>query len=544
MTSLTELTDIIMTMNHNITNHGTGLLQKKLAQMEFQYSKDPAIAPLLRMMQSLRRYLDSKKGSAHPDSIPVLLSIADRFENIIKGSDFDPDKDMDRINRIVSEEIKKYKILQSKINLKPVVRDMDLNNLKTVILAIDWEISDNTLQHFEKVVREFLSAYQENKIHHYFLKIIQSLGSYIGSRKVNAHPDAISFLRSVFDDFEKTVQTPGMSPQDKKEILEKNINRFHELKIRLSREKGELKPFLNNTEEEFLPPALSHIKPASKISSKDVIPITPFTESDESEFKNTRGDTDDIKPALSNRQRPPSAPRDVMGDLLSLKESPADELLDAIHLMDIRGSNQDPASHMRNQDIHSPSGRIKQFTPRLKNNEPIPEIEDRLNEFFNPETSSKPSAPQMPPADQTTELTAEPEEDKSEGIVPFRYEDESVEPGNSDPDDNKKQKKDGVPDLLGRLKTRIETLGGLKPEPVLSSIENDVSDLKILWQNDSEKSLLLELLVLSIRFAENSTKDFSKTGGPGNYQKKDPIPRAFEVKPSGILARIKAIFTS
>ncbi len=482
------------------------------------------------MMGSLIKYLDSKKAGAHPEAGPVLLSMTARFEKVV--TDFDPERDKDIINTIVSEEIRKYKALQNKIAVKPVVRDMDLDKLKAVILAIDWEISDGTLQHFGTVVREFLSSCQQDKISHHFLKIIQSLGNYIGSRKADAHPDAISFMRSVFDAFEKTIQTPALSYQNKKEILESRIHQFNELKARLSKEKKKARPGSDMREEEYLPPALSHIKPATPISSEDVMTIPLSSEPDES-------DADDIMPALSGR-RPPAAPRDVMGDLFSLKESPADELLDAIHLMDVHGSGRTP---IRNQNLDSPSSGIKQFTPQLKHNEPIAEIGDRLDEFFSLESSPGPSDLPALTADETVELIAEPKEDKTEGIVPFQYEDESFEPCDADPDGKSRETETGVQMILDRLRTRLKTLDRENPEPGLSSIKDDIAELTALWQNEPEKTALMDLLGLSLGILDPPIPS-PPPEKAANHEKNEPIPEYYREKPPGIFARIKAIFTS
>jgi hypothetical protein len=248
-------------------------------------------------------------------------------------------------------------------------------------------------------------------------------------------------------------------------------------------------------------------------------------------------DADDIVPALSGR-RPLSAPRDVMGDLFSLKESPADELLDAIHLMDVHGSGRTPG---RNQTPGSPSSGIKQFTPQLKHNEPIAEIGDRLDEFFNLEFSPGPSDHPALTADETVELTAEPEEDKTEGIVPFQYEDEAFEP--CDPDEKKQEKETAVQVILDRLRTCLKTLDRDNPEPGLSAIKEDIAELTALWQNEPEKTALMELLGLSL-----GTLDPPATFPPpeeaANHEKNEPIPEYYREKPPGIFARIKAIFTS
>ncbi|OGR21472.1 MAG: hypothetical protein A3J85_07015 [Desulfobacula sp. RIFOXYA12_FULL_46_16] len=528
MASFNELTDILTGLDQRLTEHETGLLQSKFAPIESQYAPYPSLAPFLKMMGALIKYLDSKKAGAHPEAGLVLLSMTRRFEKLV--SDFDPERDKDKINTLASEEIKKYKALQNKIASKPVAGDMDLDRLKAVILAIDWEISDGTLQHFETVVREFLSAYHQDKISHHFLKIIQGLGNYIGSRKADAHPDAISFLRAVFDAFEKTFQTPALSYQNKKEILENQIRLFNELKARLSKEKQKLRPGSDMREEEFLPPALSHIKPAAPVSSEDVMTLPLSSEPDES-------NAEDIVPALSGR-RPPAAPRDVMGDLFSLKESPADELLDAIHMMDVHGAGRTPG---RNQTLDSPAGGIKQFTPQLKHNEPIAEIGDRLDEFFNLETSPGPSDHPILPADETVELIAELEEDKTEGIVPFQYEDESFEP--CDPDEKNREMEIGAQAILDRLRTRLKTLDRANPEPGLSAIKDDIAELTALWQNEPEKTALMELLGLSLDILDPPIPSLPLEEAV-NYEKNEPIPEYYREKPPGIFARIKAIFTS
>lgn len=244
----TELTDILKGLNSRMTSFETSLLQKKISEAASRYSDAPALAPLLKMMGALGKYLDSKKGGAHPDALPVLISIADRFEKIV--NELDMDRDRDKIHALVAGEIQIYKALQNTLAAKPRAGDLDMDKLKAVILAIDWEISEGTLQHFEKVVREFLTVYRQDKIYHHFLKIIQSLGQYIGSRKAEAHPDAISFLRSVMDDFEKAALSP-LSHEKKKAILENTLHEFNRLKTELSREKK--KPGPDMTEED-LPP--------------------------------------------------------------------------------------------------------------------------------------------------------------------------------------------------------------------------------------------------------------------------------------------------
>ncbi|MCP3899680.1 MAG: hypothetical protein GY707_08220, partial [Desulfobacteraceae bacterium] len=231
MDSLTELKKIIQSINGDITPDDIGIFREQVSQLSQQYEEAPTVTSFLKMMGSLGNHLDSKKTDTHSDLIPTLNSIVKQLDIIINN----PDLEKEEINRILSTEIKKFKGLQNKIASKPTINENDMNNLKAVILAIDWEISKTTLQNFEKVVTDLLPKLKTYKIHYTFLKIIHSTGKYIGNQKANAHEDSISFLRSVLENFEYIVKFPDMTFQDKKQVLEADIKRFEKFKRKIAR---------------------------------------------------------------------------------------------------------------------------------------------------------------------------------------------------------------------------------------------------------------------------------------------------------------------
>lgn len=546
---MTEFTDIIRTFNEKVTDQGLSLFEMKLNEIHASYSQYPSITPLFRMMQSLRKYLASKKETAHPEAVSVLLSIADRFENIINDPDFHLDKDGNRTSLLVIAEIKKYKALQEKINSKPIDQGMDLNQLKAVILAIEWEISSDTLTNFENIISQFLSAFQENKLFFNFLKILQSLGVYIGTKKANAHPNALSLLRCVYDDLEKIIQHPDMPFEKKKNLLKSNINQFNEFKTELSKENHTADLSQPKDEDEPILPALSHIKPASRVSLGDVVPISAIPETDATGLMSKNDNIEDIKPALVDKKKPEPVQRDVMSDLFSLKESPADQLLDAIHLMDVPGSSKGLMTHMQHSDEISPASGIRQLTPQLKNITPIPEIEDRLDEFFNLESPSKPiHDPEQMTLGKPTELETGVQAEKSEGIVPFQYEDEAFESAKrdgGDTDDEKKEKNDGTADILRSLKSQIDTIDIQNPGVQLLSLEKGISDLKNIWHSDDEKMLILDFLISLMKHIEHFNYQLLNEK---NQEKKqahglNTVSEA-RTKPRGIFSKIKSLFTS
>ncbi|NOX33813.1 MAG: hypothetical protein GXP56_08745 [Deltaproteobacteria bacterium] len=537
MNSLTELKKIIQSMNENITDDGIYAFQNELLKLLQYYENNKAVASFLKMMQSLGKYLGSKKSNAHKDSIPVLNSI---FKNLEKFID-DPELEQSKVNMALSCEIQKYKSLKNKIASKPVINKTDLDKLKAVILAIDWEISNTTLQNFEEVVTRLLLKLKNYKIHHAFLKIIHSTGRYIGIQKANAHTDSISFLRLVFENYEHMINSPDMNFKEKKQVLEKNINRFHEFKLKISSKKNKIHPQEIIPEDEPVKPALSHVKPAGMHRKVDIVPLTALTEKEDSSLAGNIPDPDIIMPALAGKKRSSAGKKDIMDDLFCVKESPADELLDAIHLMDIQDNSQDQDLNMLDRAEDSQSSGIKNFTPERMDNDPIPEIGSRLDEFFSLDDSPGSVVATREKTGLKVEKPALKEEnkeddDRKEGLVPFQYEDESFE----EPKD-KKYSSETLPestglDILNRLKSSFETAQWPLGKSLLSSISKDISSLENLWENDPDKTCLLQIIESSI--------NLFKTCPQNTYLENQGISDAPQKKPAGIWDKIKGIFSS
>jgi len=502
--SLTELKKIVQSLNNNITDDNINNFQNVISQLGQQGEKTPSLTSFLTMMKSLGKYLGTKKENAHTDSIPVLNSLTDQFEKMIN----DPDLKKNELREILSKEIKNYKSLRNKIASKPDTTDDDINDLKAVILAIDWEVSPTTLQNFETVTTNLLLKFKNYKIHHTFLKIIHSTGRYIGKQKAKAHTDSISFLRSVFKNFELLVQSPDMTFGDKKQLLKTDINRFHEFKQKITQKKEKPPLPADTSEEESFQPALSHIKQTGTYAADDLVPLTTLTPAD----------SETIAPAIVNKEESSPGPMDVMDDLFNVKESPADELLDAIHLQDMHGPNHNPALNMPEQAEDSQSDGVKNFTPKRLDNEPIPEIGNRLDEFFNLDIPGDSPGEMAVMDDQTSEISVVSDDSPVKSMVPLQDTDESVEEKSPETDDSDSLPQDPDAAILGRLQATIESSEWLHYKSSMLSITEDIAYLEKHWQDDPEKTCLLQIITSVINLLQN--------------------------KPQSIKQKIKGIFTS
>ncbi len=66
-----------------------------------------------------------------------------------------------------------------------------------------------------------------------FLQLLNSAGKYIKKRKVNAHPDSIKLLNSVYDSLEKVLLSQNISPEEKRQKLLDQVEAFKKLKKKI-----------------------------------------------------------------------------------------------------------------------------------------------------------------------------------------------------------------------------------------------------------------------------------------------------------------------
>ena len=116
-------------------------------------------------------------------------------------------------------------------DIKPIDPPKDtLEKLKSIVLNIDWEITDHCLTELINEAERLLSQYETDRMAHALLRMLRSLGHYIRKRKAQAHPDAIKRIMSVYASFDKIARIPITEENIKKSILMYEISAFKKLK--------------------------------------------------------------------------------------------------------------------------------------------------------------------------------------------------------------------------------------------------------------------------------------------------------------------------
>jgi hypothetical protein len=139
---------------------------------------------------------------------------------------------------------------------EPAAADEPLAELKSIVLSIDWEITDEVLSAFLSQIASLKRAYKNEKIILMFLQLLGSLGEYIKTNRGNAHPKTFKVLNSVFSRLENIVSTKGMAESEKMKMLRIEMDKYKQLRNKVSKKKaaeirkGKAKPLLKDEPDE------------------------------------------------------------------------------------------------------------------------------------------------------------------------------------------------------------------------------------------------------------------------------------------------------
>jgi phosphoenolpyruvate-protein kinase (PTS system EI component) len=139
---------------------------------------------------------------------------------------------------------------------------ISLEKLKSVVLSIDWEITETCLTDLINESDALLPRFQKDRIPHALLRMLRAVGRYIRRHKAQAHPDAIKLVMSVFAGLEKIIGDPQMTDDTKREIVAKEITAFKKLKSQVERQYGTVAHSQNAEGKQSLGDASQDLKQA------------------------------------------------------------------------------------------------------------------------------------------------------------------------------------------------------------------------------------------------------------------------------------------
>lgn len=108
-----------------------------------------------------------------------------------------------------------------------------ISRLKSLVLSIDWEITDEVLMEFNEELVDLKDIWAGEKINLVYVQALEKLSKYIYQKKADSHPSAIKLLLTLYHNLEKIVSSEVLSEAEKKAILLEDVKRFEDLKTHL-----------------------------------------------------------------------------------------------------------------------------------------------------------------------------------------------------------------------------------------------------------------------------------------------------------------------
>jgi pilus assembly protein FimV len=108
--------------------------------------------------------------------------------------------------------------------------------LKTIVLSIDWEITDEVLTQFNDELTDLQDIWADDPVKLVYVQALQKIGKYIFQQKSDSHPSAIKLLLTFYYNLEKIVLDAELSETEKKDVLRSDVKKFEQLKRQIEAE--------------------------------------------------------------------------------------------------------------------------------------------------------------------------------------------------------------------------------------------------------------------------------------------------------------------
>ncbi|MDO9110001.1 MAG: hypothetical protein Q7U40_05045, partial [Desulfatirhabdiaceae bacterium] len=146
-------------------------------------------------------------------------------ENVDTGS---PDADK-RLDEVLNQEDRSSG-LASSVSADDSRLASPLTTLKSIVLSMDWEISDPILTEFILELNRLKIVFKDDGIIVKCLQLLEAIGKYILQKKAQTHPDSIRLLQSIYRDLEILLLSKGVSETARRSIVADEIAQFKKLK--------------------------------------------------------------------------------------------------------------------------------------------------------------------------------------------------------------------------------------------------------------------------------------------------------------------------
>jgi pilus assembly protein FimV len=117
----------------------------------------------------------------------------------------------------------------------PSYDESPIARLKSLVLSIDWEITDDVLRQFNEELVDLKDIWADEKIYLVYVQALEKISKYIYQEKADSNPNAIKLLLTFYYNLEKIISSEAMPEEEKRQILLEDVKKFELLKKQIGR---------------------------------------------------------------------------------------------------------------------------------------------------------------------------------------------------------------------------------------------------------------------------------------------------------------------
>ena len=240
---LTQLKSVVLSLDWEITDETLADLADEINHLREQelFQADKVSQVYLQGLNKIGQYIQSEGAYAHKNAIKLLLTLFYDFEKILSSETITGSE----ITTLLKADVRKFKILQYQIAQKHgaeaefteesgpdlILTDSEaLQGIQSVILELDWEVTDEGLQHMTDQLENLKKKFADNKYIQVLVQGLFSLKTYIYEERAKAHPEAFSLLHTFCRGLEALIENEDLSDEERQTIVVDKINRLNNLK--------------------------------------------------------------------------------------------------------------------------------------------------------------------------------------------------------------------------------------------------------------------------------------------------------------------------
>ncbi len=121
-----------------------------------------------------------------------------------------------------------------------------LDGLKSAVLSLEWEITQENVHRFIKETKDCLKRYEGDKVFSTFFQVLLALGKYVHKSMKNAHPATGALIKSTFENVTAVIDT-GLGEEEKRKLLNKSLAAFRQFKASVLAKKRKAAPEASET---------------------------------------------------------------------------------------------------------------------------------------------------------------------------------------------------------------------------------------------------------------------------------------------------------